>query len=127
MAGNKLFGIDIAAEVHKEVSKGLLDATLHSIVPGTPGADLTAGNNPVTTDHACKGFVDEYSEKLVDGNRIRAGDKKILLIGNSINGGATVPKAGDGVTIEGERYDIVGVPQRDPAAATYVLQGRSGK
>lgn len=121
--GNILFGVDIASIVDGAISPGLLPATLHSITPGTrtPG-DPTAGTNPTTTDHAGRGIIDDYDEKEIDGDVIRVGDRKILLIGNSI-AGLTVPKPNDEVTIEGRRYTAVRV-KRDPAAATYTIQAR---
>ncbi len=125
MAGNKLFGADIAGEISKQTKGQLLPATLHSHTEGTYGADPTTGRNSTYTDYACEGIADDYHERLVDGERIHLGDKKILLIGNSINGGATVPKPGDHVTIEGVKYDVKTV-KRDPAAAAYTLQGREG-
>lgn len=119
----KLFGVDIAAIIDSAMSGGLLDATLHQTTPGTrtPG-DPTGGTNPTTVDAACKGMVDDYADGEIDGTLVLVGDRKVLLIGNSI-AGLLVPQPQDGVTIEGERYTVIRV-KRDPAAATYLCQGR---
>ncbi len=118
----KLFGVDIAGIVHGAMSSGLLPATLHHVIPGTRGVDLTAGTNPTETTHAARGFIDDYDDKQFVGDLIIVGDRRVLLIGNSISP-AVVPQPGDGVTIEGVRYKVIRV-QRDPAAATYTMQVR---
>ena len=124
MAGNRLFGVDIAGIVDKAISSGLLPATLHHTTPGTrtPG-DPTAGVNSTELPYACRGIADDYSDHSIDGTIILVGDRKILLIGNSIAGGI-VPQQNDGITIEGVRYTIINI-KRDPAAATYLCQGRT--
>ena len=129
MAGNKLFGVDIAAIVDKAMSASLLPATLTHITPGTRGADSTAGTQPTETTHAARGIVDEYSRGEIastsdrtDGTMIVFGDKKILLIGDSISPTAE-PESGDRIEIEGSTYSIIHVG-RDPAKATYVCQSR---
>lgn len=120
----KLFGVDIAAIIDGAMSSGLLPATLHSVTPGvrTPG-DPTAGTNPTTADLACRGIQDDYNTNEIDGTLVRVGDRKILLIGNSIVG-LVVPKPSDQITIEGTRYTVIRV-ERDPASATYLCQGRT--
>lgn len=122
MAGNKLFGVDIAAIVDKAMSAGLLPVTLTHITPGTRGADSTAGTQPTETTHAARGIVDDYSRGEIDGTMIVFGDKKILLIGDSISPTAE-PESGDRIEIEGSTYSIIHV-KRDPAKATYVCQSR---
>ncbi len=131
----KLFGVDIAAEINRGLGPGLLDAVLTKVTGGarTTGS-LTGGTNPTTTTHVAKGFLEEYTDfqiggtannrstDVVDGTLIQRGDRKVILLGDSINP-AVVPTAGDLVTIEGEVFNIVRV-QRDPAAATYTMQVR---
>lgn len=124
MAGNKLFGVDIAKIVHQNMSKGLLPATLTKIVLGDRTAgDLTAGKAQTPTDYTCKGFVEDYTDKQMDGSIIQSGDRKIILIGDSIQSGV-VPDVNDTITIEDRAYKIVGPIKRDPAKATYTCQGR---
>jgi hypothetical protein len=117
-----LFGVDIAGIIHGAMSPGLLAATLHHTVPGVRSGDLTAGTNPTETSHSARGFIDDYKEHQFTGDLILIGDRKVLLIGNSITP-AIVPEPGDFVTIESVRYKVVRV-DRDPAAATYTMQVR---
>lgn len=116
-----LFGIDIAGLVYDNMADGLLDATLHVRTPGvrTPG-DPTAGTNPTEVTEGCKGFVDDYTERQMEQEHIRLGDRKVLLLGK----GLTPPKPDDYITIESVKYAIVGPVKRDPAAATFVCQCR---
>ena len=120
----KLFGIDIAAEVNKSAGPGLLSATLTVVTPGerVPGR-LAYGTEPTEEDYACKGVIEDYTERQIDGEVVRLGDRKVLLLGRSISNGAIAPKPGDRVSIEGAPYTIVRV-SRDPAAATYACQVR---
>ena len=122
--GNKLFGVDIAGIVNSSMAQGLLPATLTKITLGdrTTGS-LTGGKAKIETAYTCRGFIDVYTDKQMDGTIIKAGDRKILLIGDSVQGGA-VPDVNDKITIEGRTFKIVGPVKRDPAAATYECQGR---
>jgi len=45
---------------------------------------------------------------------------RIILLGDTIDSGNTVPSQRDRVTIEGTTYEI-GVVDRDPDAATYTM------
>lgn len=126
MAGNKLFGVDIAGLINQEVGPGVLDLTLIKVTPGTrTGGQLTGGTNPTTASTAGKGFIDDYQDRQIDETVIRRGDRRVLIVGNSLSGGSVIPAAGDQVTIEGATYEIVNVA-RDPAAATYTCQVRGG-
>ena len=123
--GNKLFGVDISKLVADNIGPGVLDATLTVVTPGTRSlTDPTAGTVPTTVDHACKGFIDTQRVRNFDGTLVEDGTKKLVLIGDTINGGATAPSVGDQVTLEGAVYRIE-VVDRDPAAATYTLIGRA--
>jgi hypothetical protein len=122
--GNKLFGIDIAKLVHKNMSSMLLDAVLEKVVSGTrTSGSLTSGKNKTETEYTCKGFTDSFEDRRIDGTVIKRGDRKVLLIGDSIQSGA-VPEVNDKVTIESKTYRILSIMERDPAAATYVLHCR---
>ena len=120
MAGNKLFGVDIAKILRDETKGQLLDATLIKITEGTrtPGA-LTAGTNPTTANKTAEGFIDSQDRKDVNGTLVENGNVIVLLIGNSIED-AAVPEVDDKVTIESVTYWIKAL-DRDPAKATYTL------
>ena len=120
---NILFGIDIAALIDANISPGVLDAVLIKRVPGirTPG-NLTAGTNPTSTSFTARGFIDSYSDDVIDETNVLASDRLITLIGNSIQDFA-IPETDDRITIESQTWTIINV-SRDPAAATYECQGR---
>lgn len=119
-----LFGVPIADIIHASISPGVLPATLTKRTSGsrTPG-DLIGGTHPTTTAYACRGVVLDYREDEF-GDSIQKGDRKVLLVANSIAGFA-VPEPNDSITIEGATYRIAadGV-KRDPAAASYECQCR---
>ena len=118
--GNPLFGIDIAGIVASAIGPGVLDATLTRVIPGTRGANPTAGTNPTTTAYACKGFIDAKSRESIGGTLVKDGDEIIILIGGTISGGSVSPEISDKVTIEGADYKVSGL-DRDPAGATFTL------
>jgi len=117
--GNKLFGVNISKLIKDNIGPGVLDATLIKITQGsrTPGS-LTAGRNPTTANVACKGFIDEQALRDKNGTLVDDGTKTIVLIGDTIDGGAQAPRTADQITIEGATYNIEAI-DRDPAAATY--------
>ena len=124
--GNKLFGVDIAGLIKKNVAPGVLDATLVKVAPGTrtPGA-LTGGTNPTTTNYPCRGFIDSQRVAFANGSTVKEGNKVVVLIGDTIDGGSGVaPAPGDRIMIEGTTYVIPegGTIDRDPAAATYACE-----
>lgn len=123
--GNKLFGVNISGLVHASMSKGLLAATLVKQTAGARDANSpTAGKTIDENSYPCRGFTEDYDVAQVNGTTILMTDRKVMLIGDSIQGGAVKPEANDKVTIEGATYTIIRV-KRDPAAATYTCQVRA--
>ena len=118
--GNPLFGVNISKLVADNIGPGVLDATLTVFTPGTRSEDPTAGRQPTSTDHACKGFIDSKSRENSGGTLVKDGDVVIVLLGDTIDGGETAPRVNDQVLIEGDTYRISAL-DRDPAAATYTL------
>lgn len=122
--GNELFGVDIAGEIFSAMDGQLLPAILHKVVVSGPDpSDLTGPPLKTETDHAAQGFVESYKDHQVDGTIILKSDRRITLIGDSIEGGQ-VPEPNDFITIEGVRRKIVSEVDRDPAKATYTCQAR---
>jgi len=119
--GVDLFGLDIAGIVADAVASagGVLDATLTKVTPTTrePG-NQAGGTQPTAVAYACKGFIAENSKGHAPGTMTRRAQLEVVLLGATINGGATVPEPGDRVAIEGKTFAIVSI-DRDPAAATY--------
>lgn len=117
----KLFGVDIATILAKELGPGLLPVTLIVVTAGVRGSDLSAGTNPSSKSINGKGFIESYEDSDIDGTLIQSGDRKITLIANTFEG-YPVPVQGNKITIEGSTYLITKPVKRDPAAATYTCQ-----
>ena len=117
----KLFGQDIPALIYKATKGQLVSMTLTTRTVGTRGGNLTAGTSPTTSNITCEGFVDKYKLYQIDGSRVRADDRKVVIIADSLSG--AVPEPGDTVTISGKTRNIIDVAQ-DPASATYECQSR---
>lgn len=122
--GNKLFGADIAGQLAKALGPLLLPCKLIKVTPGTrtTGA-LTAGTNPTKKTFSCRGMVESFATNLVDDTRILAGDRKIMILGDTLAKGI-VPEPSDEVEIEGRIWIVINLIERDPDAATYVLHAR---
>ena len=118
-----IFKAKIAEKLNKAMGGLLFPVVLHSVTQGSrTSGSLTGGKNPTSTDHTCRGFIDDYQDRQIDGAIIRVGDRKVTILGASITP-AVVPKTNDTVTVEGTTFTVIRV-QRDPAGATYTLQVR---
>ena len=104
-------------------AKMLLPATLTKVTPGTrtPGT-YSAGTNPTTATYSALGLLVDYQASEIKDTLIQQGDRKVLLMGASIQGGQ-VPGPDDRITIDGLTFRIIDV-DRDPASATYICQSR---
>lgn len=119
----ELFGLDIAGIINDAFVGQLVSGTLTQVVPGARNANVTSGRAKTNTDHAfTDGIIDSYTDDEIDGTTIKAGDRRILIIAETL-ASSVVPKANWTVTIESDTYRIVRV-HRDPAAATFTLQCR---
>ncbi len=117
--GNPLFGVDISGLIKKHVEAGVNDAVLIKVTGGSRTAgQLTGGTNPTTASHDCKGFIDILDRNRVDATLTEKADTLIALLGDTINGGSTVPTPGDRITILGTTYNVIQVLV-DPAQALY--------
>ena len=119
-----LFGVNIASIVKQAIGPGVRPATLIVVTQGsrTDGSPA-AGRNATEQSIACRGVRIENRGQLVSGELVGKDDAIILLVADSITGGAT-PKTSDKITIEGRTRPIVRV-EEDPARATFtcVVQG----
>lgn len=104
---------------------GVKPCTLIKVTPGTrtPGA-VSGGTHPTSTSHSATGFVSDYTAYEISGTQIVAGDRKVVLFGASIQGGAQ-PAPSDTIVIGGETLHVVdkGVTS-DPVQATWICQCR---
>lgn len=117
----RLFGIDIAGIVAREIGPGLRPSVLTKVAPGTrtPG-QLSGGTNPVETAHSCRGMEDTLS-RLRPDMIVKDARGVVLLIGGTLPVGI-VPQAGDRVAVDGGADQRILNVLRDPAAATYLCQ-----
>ncbi len=123
--GNPLFGVDISGLIRDNIGPGVNDATLIKVSAGSrTGGQLTGGTNPTTVSHACKGFLDVLNRNRVDASLTEERDVLVALIGDTIDGGDTVPEPGDRIIILGTTYNVV-IVNVDPAQAVYNCQSRS--
>lgn len=121
--GTKLFGVDIAGIIKQSMAKGLPSLTLIKEVAGARGTNMTDGQALAQRRYSCRGFIDDYQLSQIDGTNVQKGDKKILIIGDTLPKNV-VPESNDRIVAEHTEYVIKGVPARDPAAATYICQSR---
>lgn len=122
----KLFGIDVAKIVADNIGPGVLPATLTKFTPGAVAtADPLGGTAPTSVSYSCRGFID--SQAIKSQELIKRGLVRIVLIGNTISGGAVGPEPGDRVVIEGRTY-VIGDDSpidRDPAGATWTFEAQA--
>lgn len=124
----KLFGIDIAAILHKELSPGLLKGRLIAADPAFSSRDPDDPTNGIQHNSvgstAFRGLMQSYTDKEIDGELVLKEDRKILIIANSF-AYPIIPDTGMKIELEGTpgTWIIVRVT-RDPASATYLCQAR---
>jgi hypothetical protein len=115
-----LFGIDIAKTIADNIAAAgdVRSGTLTKSSAGarTPG-DVTAGNNPTTSTHSFKGFVETRAQRR-EGSQVPEGMGVVTILGATVSP-AAVPAVNDVATIDGDSYTLLKLISRDPAAAVY--------
>lgn len=119
-----LFGIDIAGIVNTKIADagGALDVVLIKITQGNRGANPTAGRTLIETPYPCKGLVNKSNSTRLTKSLVKDNFKSVLILGGSLPPGI-FPEQNDRITIAVEGINnvaISAVPERDPAAATYI-------
>lgn len=109
----------LAAQIYKGMKALFLDATYTVDVPGTitDPADPPA---PTTTDYACKAIVETYSDYYSKNELVQDGDRKVLILANSLS---VQPVVNSRITISGITFTTIKV-DTDPATAVWEIQGR---
>lgn len=118
-----IFGAKIAQLINNGLGSLVFDQVLIKVSSIRDPSDPTK-TIETEVSHNCKGFIDVFKDDQIDGTLILQNDRKIVILGASIEGGVT-PEPGDKITAESEDFVIVpkGV-KRDPAGATYECQSR---
>ena len=101
------------------VGGALFDAAL--IREDSPASDSAGRFARTQIRIRTRGLVEDYSDFARASGDIPVTDRKILLLGQALKNNPPIP--GDSVDIEGRRYRVISV-KRDPAGATYTIQGR---
>jgi hypothetical protein len=125
--GNELFGVDIAGIVADALGDGLLDVTITRRTVGARQAgNLTGGPQPGPVEtFDCAGFWEDFTGTPPPNVELELGDRKAVLIGDTIPAGALPLVLNDEITIEELTLYFVKVLSRDPAAAVYTLLCRA--
>lgn len=122
--GNNLFNANISGKIAAAMGSLLLPVTLTKVVPGArTSSDPSSGTNPSRRSFPCRGMVDSYKLSQFDGTIVKRGDRKVLILGDTLPSNI-VPEPNDEIRAEGALYHVVGTPERDPDAATYLCQVR---
>lgn len=122
---SELFGIDIESLVTDALQGQLIPLTLTRTVISDYDSDTDTQTSTEET-FTSEGIVEEYEDRLIAEGVVQANDRKILILAGPLG---TTPSPGssdnppDDITIEGETFTVVDV-DRDPAGATYTVQGR---
>lgn len=117
----KLFGLDLAKIVSNAIKAtgDVRDVTLTKTTPGSRTiGQLTAGTNPTTVTHTCKGFVSTAEERRANSTSAQA-TAIVSIFGATVNSGTTAPEVNDLATIDGETYLLTELLEADPAGALY--------
>lgn len=119
-----LFGEDIAGLVGDAMKGNLLPAILTKVVSGGRDPDnRTKMLDATEVGYEAEGYIESYTDLELHGTSIKSKDRKITLIAALIEGGQ-IPEIGDKIFIEGNTWDLVSIPARDPAGASFICQGR---
>src|SRR6185369_14719456 len=102
----------LAAQIYAGMKNLFLDATYTVDVPGTivDPADPPA---PTPTDYPCLAIVETYSDYFSKGGLVLDGDRKVLILANSL---AVRPVVNSRITVSGTQFTTVSVGT-DPATA----------
>jgi hypothetical protein len=96
--GNPLFGVDIAGIIADALGDGLLDVTSPATTRATRDANNLTGGKPkdARDGHGIKGFWEDFTGQPPPGVEIELGDRKAVLIGDTIPaGGHSAPERRD--------------------------------
>ena len=80
-----VLGRDLGQDAYDRFHDRLFRATLHKRTPGTrtPGHPA-GGTNPTITDYVCDAFATGYRQRFVDGERVKKGDYRVVILRLSI-------------------------------------------
>lgn len=117
-------GINLPGLMQAAVGSKTEDFTLRVVTQGSrTSGQLTGGLNSTSVDYPCKGFLSDYSVRLVFEEVVRAEDREATLFAGSLPSGIR-PKPSDLIVdSSGVVYTVVRV-QSDAATSTFRCQVR---
>jgi hypothetical protein len=118
-------GVDIAGIIADVFGGQLADVIVTKRTRGARDPQALTAGRPVVPQvfDGITGFWDDYTGLPPAGIELKLGDRRAVLIGDTIPAGLVVEKD-DAITIEGQTLFMVQLESRDPAAAVYVYQCR---
>lgn len=124
--GNNLFGANISGLVAAALGPGLLEIKFTKVYAGERHEDeLTSGLHPSEETFDCRGIRQSISTVVRDssheGTQIPKNRQIVLILGDTLNGGNTVPEVGDRIFMENTNLVIDDV-NFDADRAAYTCQ-----
>lgn len=120
-----LFGVDIESLVTESLKDQLIPLTLTRTVVGE--YDPIEDEQTTTQEtYTSEGIVDTYEDRVVAEGLVQSSDRRILILAGPLGtkpSNGTTDNPPDKITIQGETFTVIDV-HRDPASATYTVQGR---
>ena len=93
----------------------------YTINPNSSYNPVTGAVTTTGTAQTISVIRDEYQSNEIDGQSILNTDVRFLTPVVDFTG---TPTTNDTITIDGVTYNVVGMPEKDPADAMYVIQAR---
>lgn len=114
------FYTSMAATAKKLLTKFGMDVPIKRTSGGSVNPVTGATVAGTTTTYTPKGLVQRYAEDLIDGTRILASDR-LVIVDNTIE-----PLTTDKVTLDSQDWTIVSVEEAKPATVgvVYFIQAR---
>lgn len=111
-----------AKRVQRQLKRAGMAVTLTRITPGTYDPSTGSVTNTEAT-YSASGVVVSYTQGVIDGTIIQAGDQRVYM--DAVSG--TAPQTGDKLAIAGVTYTVVNAYPVSPAgiAVLFDVQARA--
>lgn len=114
------FYSDIAADALELLREFGQAVTLARNMPGTYDAATSAPASGSMLTYTGTGAVFDYSQRDVDGTKIRTGDRRVLLA----TSGMVMPRTGDTITIGSTALTVVTGREINPAGVPVLYEAQ---
>lgn len=130
---SELFGLDIQGLVTDSLEGELVPVTITRTVQGGTYNPVTdqyedgSGNEvlPTEQEFTSEGItpansgIGAFQSILSAVGQTIDNQREVLVLAKPLG---TVPKAGDRLAIDGETFEVTGIPDKDPAGATWTIK-----